>query len=417
MNFRPIQDLYEHYTAGDSAEVGLAPAPKAERVPETLDYAANPGLSLLDSADQYILFAHGWRMMPSERRQFAETALKRLYWAGYKGRFGFFSWPTEWIYRPSHDPEDTGDFLYDLQHYDRNEAKARRTGPVLMDLLAGLRSQYRLFNIFAHSMGNVVVSEALRHAVTHYSGTNLVDRYVASQAAEVADAYNPAAPEMEVPIHLHPVCGEFYSTPTVSFEEGWRCVNEDSTFDNDWDIPPDRYSYTLPVSHPLITEPAGADFPAEQRKPYYAGIATGNKAGKVINFQNALDNALEGWRLNQATKPDDGVFAGAPDWTYQSEDAASATCPGCRTPRYFRDSTELFWDQSHANRDRPEVAGYVIPARSDPLGAAEGIVGGEISGELRLGFTDSPYDHSAQFLSNNMTRQDYWKKLLANFTK
>ena len=33
-------------------------------------------------------------MRPEEKDQFAETAYKRLFWQGYRGRFGVFEWPT-----------------------------------------------------------------------------------------------------------------------------------------------------------------------------------------------------------------------------------------------------------------------------------------------------------------------------------
>ena len=46
----------------------------------------------------------------------------------------------------------------------------------------------------AHSMGNIVVSEALRRHVTSGEGT-LVSSYVASQASSVAMAYDRLGPQ------------------------------------------------------------------------------------------------------------------------------------------------------------------------------------------------------------------------------
>lgn len=64
----------------------------------------------------------------------------------------------------------------------------------------------------------------------------------------------------------------------------------------------------------------------------------------------------------------------------------------------------------------PEVLAHIIPARTEPLGAVAG--SGEISTFVDLNasfqFTRSGYDHSAQFLSNNMERQGYWELLLSS---
>src|SRR5690606_15700911 len=87
----------------------------------------------------------------------------------------------------------------DPQNYDRSESRARRSGSRLYDLLQTLRNQYSSLHVTAHSMGNVVVSEALKHAATQYDG-RLVDSYIAMQAAEAAQNYSPDTPDALVPI-------------------------------------------------------------------------------------------------------------------------------------------------------------------------------------------------------------------------
>ena len=128
-----------------------------------------------DSDDTYILFVHGYNMENWEKDRFAETAYKRLYWQGYQGRFGSFRWPT----------------YQHFYQYDPSETAAWNSGVGLKRLLTSLHAQYPgNVYVLGRSMGNVVTGEALRLA-----GTNeIVNTYVASQAAVSARAYDNALP-------------------------------------------------------------------------------------------------------------------------------------------------------------------------------------------------------------------------------
>jgi hypothetical protein len=122
--------------------------------------------------NQYILFVHGWNMTSDEKDQFANTAYKRLWWQNYKGRFGAFDWPTE-----------TG-----FTTFDPSEAAAWTSAQAMAGLLTSLNSQYNnSVYMFAHSLGNVVAGEALKIIGTG----NVVNTYVACQAAIAAHAYDP----------------------------------------------------------------------------------------------------------------------------------------------------------------------------------------------------------------------------------
>ncbi|PLX88538.1 MAG: hypothetical protein C0614_02425, partial [Desulfuromonas sp.] len=51
-------------------------------------------LGLYEGAtDEYVLFVHGWNMESWEKRRWAETVFKRLWWQGYQGEVGLFDWP------------------------------------------------------------------------------------------------------------------------------------------------------------------------------------------------------------------------------------------------------------------------------------------------------------------------------------
>lgn len=71
----------------------------------------------------------------------------------------------------------------------RSDEKAMLSGQGLAEIMNGLMGQYNDdLKIFAHNMGNVVVSEALRQG----GEANI---YVACQAASVARAYDANGPE------------------------------------------------------------------------------------------------------------------------------------------------------------------------------------------------------------------------------
>jgi hypothetical protein len=163
---------YEHQTAGDRMSgPGQNPVWPTPTLTTTGD--SGPAIGSPDSdkpngiwdtrlnlpgKDQVILHVHGYRMQPWERRAFAETAAKRLYWEGYGGRMLLFSWPTEFV------GDGALPQLFSPQNYDRSEFQARRSGtmvlPQVIDSLVGKFTPDRLV-FMAHSMGNIVLAEAL----------------------------------------------------------------------------------------------------------------------------------------------------------------------------------------------------------------------------------------------------------------
>lgn len=247
LDLRPITQLYDHYTVGDTETMDWNQIPLTDT--QIQSAVANPHSP--ENPD-YVLFVHGWRMLTNERRSYAETAYKRMFWQGYNGGFGLFSWPTEYTSNPEVDQEN----------YDRSERKAYWSGWGLHGALEQLNQQYPgKVDVFAHSMGNIVVSEALRIEATSQSPERIVDVYVASQAASVAHAYDANRPATET--------DESTQTPEVY------------------------------ASYP----PTG--------QPYYGTIDLA--ANKLVNFYNPQDYALGvGWMANQDTKPD-----GA--WDYDSD--------------------------------------------------------------------------------------------------
>jgi hypothetical protein len=272
LKLQDVKEMYERWTVGDGNEG--APATMAALSTRLTSGVTTPFQysSSSPEEDEYILFVHGWNLAPWERDAFAETAFKRLYWQGYKGRFGAFQWPTGygftgWKSVPT-DPDN----------YDNSEFNAWSSGAELLGLLNSLNSSYSgHVYLMAHSMGNVVAGEALKLA----GSTQVVNTYIAMQGA--------------VPAHCYDQIADFRTIPLLL---------DSST--------PDRY----------------ANYPTNNGPCYFNNTAG---AGSYINFYNANDWALAAnhWQLDQDLKPDrkylyDGInffseshMLGLPQDTYQ----------------------------------------------------------------------------------------------------
>jgi hypothetical protein len=191
---------------------------------------------------QYILFVHGWNMSDTDKDHFANTAYKRLWWQGYTGRFGAFDWPT----------------LTGVTTFNRSEWIAWQSATALANKLYDLNIRYpNNVYIFAHSMGNFVVGEALKINNGQPYGAQA---YVACQAAVPVHAYDP--------------------TITATWQTGTPST-------------PDDYA---------VYPPTGAN--------YFNGVTS---VGSRANFYNVNDWALSKWVGKQQGKPDSGYswFGGA----------------------------------------------------------------------------------------------------------
>ena len=123
---------------------------------------------------EYLVFVHGWRMTYDGSQKYGETMFKRLWQTGYKGRYAFVRWPT---YSQSTHPQTEGLFTYNASDY-----RAWLSGKGVAAFVNSLPSSY-VRNITAHSMGNVVVSSALRENMQ-------VDNYALLNAAIPAMCYD-----------------------------------------------------------------------------------------------------------------------------------------------------------------------------------------------------------------------------------
>jgi Alpha/beta hydrolase len=136
-------------------------------------------LSPTDEGTNIIVLVHGINVGDWDWLQNSETAFKRLYWQGYRGRFTTVKWPCNFLTPPN---------IWDPAVFNLSELKAYKASTALKDYLTQLRARfpgYRL-NILAHSQGNVVASEALKQGAPF-------DTYVLTQGAVPASAYDANA--------------------------------------------------------------------------------------------------------------------------------------------------------------------------------------------------------------------------------
>ena len=109
---------------------------------------------------QFAMCIHGWNNNARDKELFAETFYKRMYWQGYQGRVALFSWPCEVVAErgpTTFEPID--------QTFNPSEFHSFRSGMALMNLIAEKTSESKYeerVHVFAHSQGNIAMSEALR---------------------------------------------------------------------------------------------------------------------------------------------------------------------------------------------------------------------------------------------------------------
>jgi hypothetical protein len=152
--------------------------------------------------------------------------------------------------------------------------------------------------------------------------------------------------------------------------------------------------------------PLFAPLPIPPQSPYFAGIRASIKTSealpRIVNWHNFLDFALGLWLPNQDTKPDFGYGFNYVDQLYHSD------IGGIHFLTFPADTFEIY--------------SHISESRSRPLGASvHGIyrTGGDIGKDYNLntaqGYANSPWDHSAEFLSTYMRRHGFWSQLLTEF--
>ena len=262
IQLQDIKQMYERWTVGENpATPPTATAQLAtENVSQRFQYPPST-----DPNTPYILFVHGWNMETWEKDRYAEAAYKRLYWQGYQGRFGVFRWPTDYNFAGWDSIKPIGGNPDQADNFDRSERQAWLSA---VGLLNALQDKYAEYNghvyLFAHSMGNIVASEAIRLA----DNNRIVDTYAACQAAVSAHTYDSTADDYSFELSWHNIAlSQYPATPNIY--GNWFAANHST------------------------------------------GV-------RILNLYNANDFALArtSWQTDQLTKPDKRVLESGIRWDY-----------------------------------------------------------------------------------------------------
>jgi hypothetical protein len=224
-----------------------------------------------------VTFVHGWNMSPAGSRNFAESMFKRLWHRGFKGRFAYFRWNTDWS-----DAFDNAPVIgeaaeaYFANYNDSENLAWKEAGPALKAFVGQMPAGYTK-NIAAHSMGNIVAGSALRAGMA-------VDNYAMMQAAVPSACYD----DRELLKQTAPV------THAVSVS---------------------LWGLEVPVSSVTVwSQQTPDDDPDPQTRALACrGLLEdiGNNAN-IVNFYLSNDSATAyAWEINnEVTKPPGGVMTG-----------------------------------------------------------------------------------------------------------
>ncbi|MEI8340943.1 MAG: alpha/beta hydrolase [Verrucomicrobiota bacterium] len=365
MDLRDIKNMYERWSCEQSEnQNGEAPTGNVVRTNYRLPVGSNTPFTYgqNDPEEQkYILYVHGWNMAPFDKDAFAQTAFKRLWWQGYKGRFGAFQWPVTY-------------HAFDLSaiwDFDDGEFTAWRSAVPLKGLLTTLNQHYGgNVYVFAHSMGNVVAGEALRMAAKSGAG-QLVNTYVATQAAVPGHCYDMTLTGSNNLLDF----GGLYGPSTPNIYNNWLGL-------------------------------------------------TGSATGKKENFYNVNDFALNGthWQLDQKMKPDIRTYTyyyDSDDISVIQDLFKKAMIRGSGTP------TILHLGNSSDVLNRYEIMAFASEPRSKALGGVANVNGfvaqylPDIWPADTFAQANGPYSahpwHSAQFRFTNADQHKYWQALMERF--
>jgi hypothetical protein len=343
LNLQDVKSMYEAWTVGEGN--GGTPASTAS------DYNGFQYSSSSPETGQYILFVHGWNINATEKDYFANTAYKRLWWQGYKGRFGAFRWPTTYGFG------SLISIATDARNFDNGEFAAWQSAAGLAAKLNDLNSLYpNNVYLFAHSMGNVVASEALK--LNNGTG-NGVNAYAACQAAVSAHAYD-------------------------SSTTGWESSSHTA----------DSFA-----TYPLT----GVN--------YFSGVSS---AGSRANFFNQNDYALTNWITDQYWKPDHGVAF--PGYYYDFPPSSHPTgyyyiiTPNSYDLYFPTDRYKIFaycvQSPCYAMGATANVAGFT------PVNLAAGLWPPDpFAGH---NYSTHPW-HSAEFLFSTVEQSSWWGNLMGAF--
>ncbi|MDD2600814.1 MAG: hypothetical protein PHO37_16600, partial [Kiritimatiellae bacterium] len=308
--------------------------------------------------NEKFLLVHGWNMDAVSKKAWIETAFKRLWWQGYRGKVALFDWPTldnfEWY-----------NAVYELRHFDNSEYRSWLSSDALAAVFWILNTDGQL-RVLAHSMGNVAVASAIRK----YPAKNL-HTYIATQAAISAQYYDNTA-------DVRQPAGRFNGADTPDIVGHYAQLTTSTT------------------------------------PPYMSGMQ--GRVDNLYNYYNFKDWALAHWELNNNFKPDEY----APyyfDYHGSIVQYDEVNGDDCFYKYHSQDKRREKYSIMNEN-ERFKIFSYIAESRSGALGQINHIggVSGFISFDLndKLGYDAQHYSHSRQFRSHIADEWKYWEQVVLN---
>ena len=317
-----------------------------------------------------VLYVHGWNMDEWEKKRWAETVFKRLWWQGYKGNVALFSWPTLSGFK--------GDIssVSDLMNFDNSEFIAWSSATSLGSLINNLNTQYRL-TILAHSMGNIVAGEAI------WKNNTNIPRFISSQAAHSAQYYDSSIKDSS-PATLKAITIKYLDI-TINGR-----IQTPDVFGH-------FYSGTTSTT------------------PYFEGNVS--KLTSFQNYYNEYDYALDKWEQNNILKPD---FHWSNLFCYQG----STYSYNERYDKCYRNVNAgvggcvYYTFGSSEDREKYTIFSYIMQSHSRALGtvsisnANNTDLNKVKDDEGNVLFDSTHYGHSRQFRSFSAETYPYWRLVL-----
>jgi len=176
IDLHDVRDLYER------SYINVVTSTNPVDLWTSTNWVENPSSGAADEDSNIIVYVHGFDNTMSSWLVRSDTVFKRLYWAGYRGKFASIRWPCKLLPPKSLDP-----FSYNL-----SELYAFKSAYGLREYLNQLRVRFpaHRLHIFAHSQGNAVASEAARLGAPF-------DTYILAQGAVPASCYDVTVPTLQ----------------------------------------------------------------------------------------------------------------------------------------------------------------------------------------------------------------------------
>src|SRR5882724_6443983 len=352
LDIKNVQKMYERAKAQPEniAAPYSAFAPFTGPVTYVSDPDGQPFQKPWYETDQCLVFVHGWNVSYDEYRGVAQTLFKRLWHQGFKGHFASLRWDTR-----------KSDGMFDAGEYNRSENRAYGYAAALKQWATILSNGYTV-SVLAHSMGNIVCSEALRQGLQ-------IRNYVLMEAAIPMSCYAADAtrlPRLEDRDRDYPT-PDYHRNPTTNeLTLGYR-------------------AYLPPVTANMVNFYNEDDW----------ALATG-----TTEIIPGLPQKETNWETNQLDYKPDGEI---PDvvhaviWRYYYDPALPPILP----------LTQRAWTESTFRRlvsDSWEMKAFVARSRTKAVGA---FPNGNTVFTANVNLHSPPYnfgrqrlDHSGQFTRN-----------------